>query len=569
MIRERAFLHRYGATLACLLLAVITLITFWNVQSFDFVFDDGLYIGNNRHLSNGLTTESLRWAFKATEGGNWHPLTWLSLLGDSSLYGSNAGGYHWTNLLFHIANTLLLFLVLNRMTGAFYSSAFVAALFAVHPLHVESVAWIAERKDVLSTFFWMLTLWFYSRYAERPAAFEYCLVLCFFILGLLSKPMLVTVPLQLLALDYWPLQRFCPSGEKNRAARLLLEKAPLLFISITIGLVTLYTQQTAGALQPLTSASLSLRTMNALSAYVGYIKKMFWPQGLAVFYPYSADLPMSQVFLSGLLLLIISLFVIRNRKEHPYLATGWAWYIVTLLPVIGIIQVGRQAMADRYTYVPLIGLFIMLAWGIPELLRPWRHKTTGIPALATAIILVFAIASRIQSQVWENSITLFTHARNVTAGNYLAEGNLGVALAARRDNEGAIYHYREALRIKPDFVIARTNLGAALVKRGQSEEAIEHFRAALAINPHYGSALRQLADELLKKDVLEEAAALYQRALLKDPDNPELYNNLGIASARQGQLKLAEQYFQSALRINPSYAEARKNLSLIRKKIKQ
>ncbi len=309
--------------------------------------------------------------------------------------------------------------------------------------------------------------------------------------------------------------------------------------------------------------------MNALIAYVGYIKKMFWPQGLAVFYPYSANLPLSQVFLSGLLLLTISLFVVRKSQGHPYLATGWAWYILTLLPVIGIIQVGRQAMADRYTYVPLIGLFIMIAWGIPELLRHWRYKTAGIAAIATAIIIMFTIASRIQSRVWENSITLFTHARNVTAKNYLAEGNLGVALAARRDDEGAVYHYREALRIKPDFVVARTNLGAALVKRGQPGEGIDHFRAALKINPHYGSALRQLADELLKKNVLEEATTLYQRALLKDQDNPELYNNLGIALARQGKLQPAEQSFQSALKINPSYAEARKNLSLITKKIKK
>ena len=366
-IRKVVFPHRYEATVICLLLAFIILATFWDVQNYDFVFDDGIYVTKNTHVRTGLTEKSILWTFTATEGGNWHPVTWLSLLLDHDLYGLNAGGYHWTNLLLHIANSILLFLSLNHLTGAAYRSGFVAALFAVHPLHIESVAWISERKDVLSTFFWLLTLWFYGHYVKKPDVARYCLILCFFILGLLSKPMLVTLPFVLLLFDYWPLKRADFSSNTN-VASLIVEKVPLIVISLVMSIVTFYAQRKAGAVMAFDSIPPGLRVGNAIVTYAEYMKKMVWPQGLAVFYPFFNTLPSVKILLSVLLLAGISSFVAIRGKRQPYLAVGWLWYLGTLIPVIGIIQVGSQAMADRYTYVPLIGLSIMLAWGIPELL---------------------------------------------------------------------------------------------------------------------------------------------------------------------------------------------------------
>ena len=561
--------RRHGVILICLLLTIIIIITFWGIQHYDFVFDDAVYVTNNAHVTKGLTADNILWALTTTDAGFWHPLTWLSLLIDYELYGLNAGGYHWVNLLFHIGSTILLFLALNRMTGSLYCSGFVAALFAIHPLHVESVVWIAERKDVLSTFFWMLTMWLYVYYVNRPGVWRYCIVLCAFILGLLSKPMLVTLPFVLLMFDYWPLNRFGLSSNKKQAVSLVLEKAPLVVVSIIMIVVTFYTEQKAGVVLSFELVPPELRLMNVVVSYVEYIKKMFWPQDMAVFYPYFTTLPIGKVLLSGLVLIVISLFAVRQWKERPYLAVGWLWYIGTLVPVIGIIQIGSHAMADRYTYVPLIGLFIMMAWGTTEMMKHWSFNKYLIPVGAIAVIFILMTCSRIQLQVWKNSITLFQHAINVTTKNYLAHNNLGEALASKGEYEAAVYHYREAIKIRPNYALAHTNLGVILVLHSNFDEGIKHFHESLKIEPNYSRAQLYLADTLLRKGECDESIALYYKILQIEQDNPDLYNNLGVALACRGKINEAIHCFESAIKIKPDYAEARNNLKIINSSKKQ
>ncbi len=350
-------------------------------------------------------------------------------------------------------------------------------------------------------------------------------------------------------------------------ALLILEKAPFVAISIFTSVITFYAQHKAGAVIALESIPLDLRLMNAIVSYTGYIKKMFWPHGLAVFYTYFGAMPLSKVFLSGLIFIVISYLAARQWRKHPYLIVGWLWYIGTLVPVIGIIQVGSQAMADRYSYIPLIGLFIMMAWGVPELLSSWPRKKIFLRIGAATIILVLIICSRTQANVWKNSITLFTHAISVTQKNYLAQSNLGVALMHQGDSEGAINHFSEAIRINPDYAIAHTNLGDALVARGKPDEAIKHFRRSLEIRPDYNRAQRYLADVQLRKGECDEAISLYNKVLQIEPDNPELYNNLGVALACRGKIERAAYYFEKAIRIKPDYTEARNNYKIVMKQI--
>ncbi len=378
--------------LICLFLVLATLTVYWQVGNYEFVnFDDDKYIIENFHVQKGLTRDSVIWAFTATHVSNWHPLTWLSHMLDFQLYGLNPSGHHLTNVFFHLVNTLLLFLVLKLMTGALWRSGLVAALFAVHPLHVESVVWVAERKDVLSTLFWMLTLWAYLGYTKRPGVKRYLVILLAFALGLMAKPMLVTLPFVLLLLDYWPLKRIelgqsaiglpaasQPSTIANKpgaqAFRLLLEKTPMFVLAAVSSVVTFIVQKSGGAVGALETYPFKIRMANALLSYVIYLKKMIWPQNLAVFYPHPGQsLPMWQAAGAGLLLVVVSIAVIRAGRRYPYLPVGWLWYVGTLVPVIGLVQVGDQAMADRYTYVSLIGLFIVVAWGVPDVARSWRY----------------------------------------------------------------------------------------------------------------------------------------------------------------------------------------------------
>jgi len=575
-----------GKSLIGLLLIVATLGVFWQVRSHDFLnYDDDIYVTENPQVQKGFTQESLNWAFTSGYASNWHPLTWLSHMLDYQLFGLNPVGHHLTNLMLHLANTLLLFLLLNRMTSALYRSAFVAALFALHPLHVESVAWVAERKDVLSTLFWVLTMWTYLLYVEQPRLSRYLLTLVVFTLGLMAKPMLVTLPFVLLLLDYWPLDRL--AGRKSEDAissgaqkdlnssaqrpllhRLFLEKVPFFAFAAASSAVTFLVQQSSGAVKSVEIFPLSIRIANGLVSYVSYMVKMIWPQHLTVFYPHpGSSFPMWPAGAAGLLLLAVSVAVMRAGLRHPYLAVGWLWYLGTLVPVIGLVQVGMQAMADRYTYVPLIGLFIMIAWGIPELTRSWRYGKVVLRMAAVSVLAFLMVCTWMQLRYWQNNMTLFEHALHTTENNYLAHDSLGNILAQQGKIEEAIGHYSAALSIKPNFVISHNNLGIALLQRGDVEQAITHFSAALHYEPHFPEAHNNLGLALARQGHVDRAIDEYLEAIRLKPDYPEAHNNLGNALASRGMFEQAMSHYSEALRLKPEDAEAHSNLAnvLVRK----
>jgi len=569
--QKNTFLNVRPELLVCLFLAIAILVVYWQVRNFQFVnYDDREYVTKNHHVQAGLTTESIRWSFTAIHASNWHPLTWLSHMLDCQIYGMNPGRHHMTNVLLHILNALLLFLVFKRMTGGIWQSGFVAALFALHPLHVESVAWVAERKDVLSTFFWMLTLWSYTRYVERSKFGSYLPVLLFFILGLMSKPMLVTLPFVLLLLDYWPLKRFqlCSSGGKKHTLKkpfywgLVWEKIPLFLLSVVSSIGTYLVQKSSGAVNSLAAIPFHNRIANAMVSYVSYIGKMIWPHNLAVFYPYPEVIVLWKVAGAGLFLIVVSVIAFRLKRTKPYFVVGWLWYIGTLVPVIGLVQVGVQRMADRYTYVPLIGIFIIIAWGVPDWVPKWRYRRIGLAA-ATAILAILIITARLQVRYWSNSVTLFEHALDVTVDNSVAHLNLGEALAAQGKINAAVRHYYEALRIKPGLVAPHLNLGVALKEEGKLDEAIDHFTTALRLKPDCAEAQYELGDTLNKKGDFAAAVKHYQEAIRIKPDYTEAYNNIGVILARQNKDKEAIFYFYKALRIDAAYSGAYYNLGKI------
>lgn len=551
-------------------LFLATIAVYAQVRQFDFVnYDDPEYVTGNAHVLQGLTPEDLAWAATSGKAANWFPLTRVSHMLDVQLFGLDSGLHHLTNLLFHALSTLLLFAFLNRATRARWPSAFVAFFFALHPLHAESVAWIAERKDVLSAFFWCLALWAYVRYTERPGLGRYLLVLFLFCCGLLAKPMIVTLPFVLLLLDFWPLRRL-PSA-KPRVV--LLEKLPFLVLSTGIALATYIVQQGSRAIK---AFPLVLRVENALVSYMAYIGKTFWPADLAVFYPYPHNVPLWEVTFAGLVLGCVSVVVVRAFRKHPYLAVGWFWYLGTLLPVIGLIQVGAQARADRYTYIPMIGLSIIIAWGAVDVIRQWPRAKPVVIGLAAAACACCALLASVQIGYWRNSETLFAHVLQVTQGNYVAHHNLGLAIVDQpgRSPE-AIAHYQAALRIQPDSVEARTDLGTALARSGHVEQAIAEYQTALRIAPdctvclsNLRLAQRQLADDLFKSGValakserIPEAVAQFEAALRLEPDDAEAHNNLGVALARLGRMTQAVQEFKAAVHLKPDYADARYNLA--------
>ena len=575
---KETFFNRRRDVLVCLFLVIAILVVYWQVGNHEFVnYDDDVYVTENRHVQDGLTLEGIVWSVTAAHASNWHPLTWLSHMLDCQIYGLNPGWHHLTNLLFHIVNTLLLFLVLRRMTGDLWRSAFVAALFALHPLHVESVAWVAERKDVLSTFCWMLTMWSYVWYVEHPGAKRYLLILLFFILGLMAKPMLVTLPFVLLLLDYWPLNRFqfeqSGGGSKLQAyrfrgiisqgslsLRLVLEKTPFFILAAASSAVTFLVQQSGGAVSD--EYSISVRLANALVSYVGYIGKAIWPSNLAVLYPHPGMLPWWQVAGAGLLLVSISLLAIRAVRRHPYFAVGWLWYLGTLVPVIGLVQVGAQAMADRYTYVPLIGLFIMISWGVPELVERWRYRRVVLTISPAIILLFLMICTWFQAQNWRDSVVLYKHTLKNTANNYLAYYNLGETLAREGRSDEAISHFREALRIKPDYMEAHNNLGVALMYQGRLDEAISHFREALRIEPGVEETHYNLAVALFRHGKAKKAISHFREALRINSDYAEAHYDLGAVLVRQGRIDEAIVHFREALRIKPDYARAHYSMGI-------
>jgi tetratricopeptide (TPR) repeat protein len=467
------------------------------------------------------------------------------------------------------------------MTGALWRSGLVAALFALHPLHVESVAWVAERKDVLSTLFWMLTLWAYLGYTKRPGLKRYLLLILSFALGLMAKPMLVTLPFVLLLLDYWPLKRIelgqsavglpatsQPPTIANKpgpqALRLLLEKTPLFVLAAVSGVVTIIVQKSGGALGTLQAYPFKIRIANAILSYVMYMGKMIWPQNLAVFYPHlGQSLPVWQAALAGLLLVAVAIAVIRVGQRCPYLPVGWFWYVGTLVPVIGLIQVGDQAMADRYTYVPLIGLFIILAWGVPDLTAKYRYGKSALAVAAGSLLVALMVSTSLQLKHWKNSITLFDHALRVTKNNYLAHNNYGNALADLGKIDEALIHLTEAVKIKPSFSKAHNNLGNALARQGRDEEAIFHLTRALQLEPDFPMAHNNLGNLFEKQRKVEEAVFHYSVALQLKPDFAEAYFNLGNLQARQGKMDQAISLFSSALQIKPNFAEAHNSLGVV------
>ena len=567
---DNFFKIRRKEIIICLFLVVTTLAVFWQMTNHEFLnYDDDIYITKNHHVQVGL--EGIAWAFTATDAANWHPLTWVSHMLDVQLYGMNPGQHRLTNLLFHIVNTLLLFLVFKRMTGHLCRSGFIAALFALHPLHVESVAWVAERKDVLCAFFWMLTMYSYVRYVERPEANRYFLVLLFFMMGLMAKPMIVTLPFALLLLDYWPLMRFRfgrsdssnSEQEKLFAFRLILEKAPLFLLAAASSIVTFLVQQSGGAVAALDVLPLNVRIGNALVSYAGYLGKMFWPHKMAVLYPHPGELPLWQIAGACLLLISISLLAISTAKQRPWFVVGWLWYIGTLVPVIGLVQVGMQAMADRYTYVPLIGIFIVIAWSVPELAARRPHKKILLATLAIIYLSILMTATWTQVRYWKNSTALFKHTLNVTANNHIAHDKLGEALAEQNRTVEAIRHYSEALRIEPDFVAAHLNMGVALREEGKINEAVEHFYMALRAKPDCSEAYYELGVTLEKQGSFDAAVRHYSEALRIKPEFIKGHNNLGNAMARQGNFESAVYHYNEALKINPNYAGAYYNLGKI------
>ena len=548
-----------GLVLVCLTLAVYV-----HVRDFDFCnYDDDQYVYQNPWVLNGFSAQGAAWAFTNMHASNWHPLTWLSHMADSQLYGINAGNHHLTNVILHILNTLLLFAAFCRMTGMRWQSFFLAALFALHPLHVESVAWVAERKDVLSTFFMLLALNSYARYAAGPSRTRYLPVLGFFICALLSKPMVVTFPVLLLLLDYWPLGRLRSSEtapQKTTALALLVEKAPLLACAALSTAISFAAQLKGGAVTSLTDAPLQLRLANGLVSYCTYLRDMIEPFRLGLFYPFPDAIPFSVAALAGATILAITLFVLQQRNKQPWLMVGWLWYLVALLPVIGIIRIGLQARADRYTYVSLEGIGIAVIWGITSLLRGSRRSQALGILCGAALVSALMAASYRQVHYWRNSITLFEHTLAVTRNNYIAHNNLGLALINEGRLAEAIAQCRLSLKINPRCAETYVNLGLSFTQQGDLQLAVLNYRIALELKPDFSVAHNNLGMILDKQGNAADAIKHYTLAIKNSPGYAEAYNNMGNALLNLNKPAEARDQFLLALQINPAYAEAHNNL---------
>lgn len=567
--------------LVCLFLVIAILVVYWQVRNHTFVnFDDGSYILNNPHIRDGLNLEGIAWAFSFPGFDYWHPLTWLSHMLDCHLYGLKAGMHHQISVILHILNSMLLFLVFKKMTGAIWRSALVAGLFAIHPMNVESVAWLAERKNILSTFFWLLTMLTYIYYSKGPSVPRYLVILFVYTLGLMSKPMLVTLPFVLLLLDYWPLCRInlAHSGSNNQKTpksnntdfqrsltlHLVLEKIPLIILSVVAIFLSSLAVQRLGIVISTASVPMKLRIKNALVSYVSYIIKMIWPHNLAVYYPYPQTLPLWQVSGAVLMLICISFLVFREIKSKPYLAVGWLWYIGTLLPVIGLVQAGLwPAIADRFAYVPFIGLFFIITWGVPDLVVQWHYKEIKLAAIAAAVFAILSAITYLQVGYWRNSITLFKHALDITYNNHIAHHKLGEALQLQNKTVAAAKHYSEALRIKPDFFETHLNLGIILRDEGKLNESIDYFSKALRLKSDRVEPYFELGITLEKQGNFDAAIRNYLEALRIKPDYAKAHNNLGIILASEKKDKEAIFHLYEAIRIDSNYSDAYYNLGII------
>jgi tetratricopeptide (TPR) repeat protein len=588
----------------CALLFLIVLGVFLPALRHDFInYDDDFYVTDNSHVRAGFTWASVQWGFRSTEVGNWHPLTWLSHMLDCQIFGLNAWGHHLSSLLIHAANTVLVFLAFRRLTGAIWRSAFVALLFGVHPLHVQSVAWVAERKDVLSTFFFLATLWAYSRYvecrirsaecgvqrsqAEHPtssiphptsnithhasritfhvsrftshASFFYALSLVLFALGLMCKPMLVTLPFILLLLDYWPLSRL----QLKSAFPLLLEKLPFLALAAASSALTFLVQQQAGAVETATRLALPDRVGNALVAYSRYLGKFLYPTRLAVFYPHPGHWPTATVLLAGLILIGLTVLMLVLRRQRPYLIVGWLWFLVTLIPVIGLVQVGAQSMADRYSYIPLLGLFVLVAWGAHELTEYWRVHPVFPCAVATGVLLACLALTCHEVAFWKNSGTLFQRALAVTDASSIAHLHLGnFELLERGRLDEAISHFRAAINLEPSLADAHSQLGTALYRQGRREEGVLQLETATRLKPSYAPVHFNLGVALQNQGRSDDAITQFREALRWRPDYAEAHNGLGAALETKGQLDEGLGHLEEAVRLRPDLATAHCNLGL-------
>jgi tetratricopeptide (TPR) repeat protein len=550
----------------CVFLALAVLAVFGQTAHFGFVnLDDDLYVYENGKVASGLTLQGVTWLFTHAECHFYHPLTMLSLMLDYQLHGLDAGGYHLTNVLIHAASAILLFLILRRMTGALWRSAFVAAVFAIHPLRVESVAWVSERKDVLATFFFMLTLGAYVRYARDPNSLgRYLTVAGLFGLGLLCKPTAVTLPFVLLLLDYWPLQRLAPQAPTGAFVipkRLILEKIPLVALAGVACVMTYYAEAEGNSVVPIANISVPLRMGNVLVSYVIYLRQMVWPTGLAVFYPYpEKNHPFWEIGLAFLLLAVISGAVLAVWRKRPWLMAGWFWYLGMLVPAIGIVQVGVFAHADRNTYLPQIGLYVLAAWAAADWSAGWKHRRVVWGSLMVAMIGALLVCGRKQTSYWRDSETLWRRALACTAANNFACVDLGDALLSRGAVDDAIEQYQKAVEIKPEEPGSRIDLGVALLKKGKLEEAIAQFRRVLELNPAYEKVHYNLGIALFQKGNLAEAIAQYRTALELKPDDEAAIRNLGDALLKQGDLDESIAQYRKALDSHANDVEAHYSL---------
>ncbi|MFC1677818.1 tetratricopeptide repeat protein [Planctomycetota bacterium] len=543
-----------------IVLALVTAAVYAPAVKHEFIrYDDDTYVTTNRNLQQDFSFKTVKWALGTGHASNWHPVTWFSHILDYQLFGLEPAGHHLVNLALHIINTLLLFGVLKQMTGAVWPCAFVAALFALHPLHVESVAWVAERKDLLSTFFWLSTTIAYVRYTKKSRVACYILVLILFGLGLMAKPMLVTLPFVLLLLDYWPLERF---GKKN-TLRLIVEKIPLIAITIGSSVITFIVQRAGGAMANMQKYDMQTRLGNAAVSYVTYIVKMFYPTRLAVLYPHPGNsLSMTKVLLCVVVLVLLTFVFLYLARRKKYFAVGWLWYLGTLVPVIGIVQVGVQSHSDRYTYITLTGLFIIIAFAVLEFTMKLPYRKTILSLAVVLILGSCAFGTSVQLRHWKNSMTLFSHTLDITSNNFIMLNNYANLLGDVGQNELAIEHFNKALKLRPNDVEIHTNLANALAKVGKTEDAVKHFERALKLKPNFGEGHYNFALLLSRTGQTEAAIRHYRRAIELDRYNVDALNNLAWILYQQGQFERAAEYFGKAIEVKPDSVVAHGRLGL-------
>lgn len=575
----REFSGKHKGLLICALLAGGVLAVYWQVVRSDFVnIDDMIYVTENPHINTGLNAENIKWVFSVGKVAYWHPLTWLSHILDCQLYGLRPGLHHLTSLIIHIANSLLVFLVFRRMTGALWQSAFVAAVFAVHPVNVDSVAWVAERKNVLSTLFWLLTMWAYTGYVRKGGAKMYLSALGLFALGLLAKPMLITLPFVLLLLDYWPLGRFSFKRSSGRTAgkagksattsrqtspvlRLIWEKMPFFVLSAISVFLSFLSMRRLGITTSTDLIPMNLRLSNAAVSYLRYIDKIICPRKLAVFYPYPMEVAIWGSLGAALLLACASFLLIWAFRRKGYLSVGWLWFMGTLFPVIGLVQAGLwPAIADRWVYVPMIGLIIIVAWGAGDLAAKWRLPISVLILTGGVCLSALTFCTYRQVGYWRNSRTLFGHALDVTTDNYIAHLNFGNTLIKDSRIAEAMSHYRKAVEIHPAYDDAHYNLGVGFSLQEAYEQAIKEYRIALSLNAGHINARLRLAEALTRTGRLDEAIGHFEKLMQSRPDDVEVLNNYGLALVQMKRTSRAIEFYNKALRIDPDSVEVLNNL---------